>query len=77
MYFGNYVAFDKVPTKEEIDEAREKIVERLCDEIRCLSKEYPEEFFIVKDVSQFPIDKIVMTIGAKLDAPTIQNKEYI
>lgn len=69
--FGNYQAFNIQPTTEQIELAKEKIVNDLCDEVRRLSKEHPEQFFIIKDTSNFPIDNSVLTIGAKLIAPTI------
>lgn len=75
--FGNYEATDRIPSTEEIEKAKERVVEKLCEEIRKLSKEYPEEFFIIHDAADFPfpIGNTVMTIGAKLIAPTIKNKE--
>ena len=72
--FGTFEAFGFKPTAEQLEMSKEKIVNYLCDEIRRLSKEYPEEFFITKETSHFPIDTSVLTIGAKLIAPTISNK---
>lgn len=72
--FGTFEAFCFKATTEQLEMAKEKIVNFLCDEIRRLSKEYPEEFFIIKDTSDFPIDNSVLTIGAKLIAPTISNQ---
>jgi hypothetical protein len=74
MIFGNYVGFDREPSKEEIKRARETVVERLCDEVRRLSEECSDEFFIEKTGSVEGID-LVYTVGAKLDAITILSKE--
>ena len=73
--FGTWEAFVFDPTTEQIEMAKEKIVNWLCDEIRRVSKEYPNEFFIVKDTRHFPLDTSVLTIGAKLIAPTLSIKE--
>ena len=74
MEFGIFQAFAYKPPAELLEAAKEKMVEQLCDEIRRLSKEYPEEFFITKDTSDFPFDNSVLTIGAKVIAPTISQK---
>ena len=73
--FGHYLGFENTPTEEEMEAAKETVVEVLCDAIRRLSRTYPEEFFIIKDTSNFPVGSMVCTVGAKLIAPTIEEKE--
>ena len=73
--FGHYLGFENTPTKEEMEVAKEAVVEALCGEIRRLSNTYPEEFFIIEDTSNFPVGSMVCTVGAKLIAPTIEEKE--
>lgn len=75
MIIGDFCALPFIPTEQEIEKAKDAIVKSLCNAIVRLSKEYPEEFFITKDVSEFPVDNSVLTIGAKLILPTISNKE--
>ena len=75
MIIGDFCGFPFIPPEEEIEKAKDAIVKSLCNEIVRLSKEYPEEFFITKDMSEFPVDNYVLTIGAKLILPTISNKE--
>ena len=61
--FGDYVALHNEHSKEEIKEAREKVVEDLCNAIRRIADECPEDFFIEKDIEG------LHTIGAKLVVP--------
>jgi hypothetical protein len=58
-----------------MEKAKEKILEDICNELRRISKKYPEEFFIIKDTRDFPIDNTAMTIGAKVLIPSATNKE--
>lgn len=74
--FGVYRLFTSEDTKEKIETAKAEMVEELCDEIRRLSKEYPEEFFITKNIRKSPIDEFDLSIGAKLIIPTITNYKY-
>lgn len=73
-YFGTYQAFAFEPTTEQLETAKGVIVEELCNEIRRLSQEHPEEFFITKDTRNSPIDNSVLTIGAKLIVPNMKIK---
>lgn len=74
MLFGICFAFPSEPSPEELELAKEYLVGELCNTVRKLAKEYPEEFFIIKDTRDFPIHNSVKTIAAKLDAPTISEK---
>ena len=57
--FGTFVGLHKEGS-EEIKLAREKVVDGLCCAIRRIARDYPEDFFIEKDIDG------LHTIGAKL-----------
>ena len=74
MMIGSYRGFYCEPSKEELEESKKILVEELCEDIRRIAKEYPEEFFIINDTRDFPIGITGKTIGVKIDVPTVSHK---
>lgn len=73
--FGEYESFCVMPSKEDIYAARRRIVQNLCNEVKRLARECPEEFFVEKEVTGLSfMTPAVYTVGAKLIAPTVRNK---
>ena len=66
--FGCYVELDEPPIEEELRVSKQIVVELLCDEIKRLAKEEPDQFFML--YRNCPEGK--MTLGAKLVAPTVK-----
>lgn len=62
--FGDYVELNKNHTEEELMNAREKVIESVCNEIRRLAKEAPEKVFIEKD-SMLRFD--IKTVACKVE----------
>ena len=66
MLIGDYVKVDKDATAEEIEKAKEKVVESLCNEIHRIAKER-DDFFIIHNVDDGK------TIAAKFELPTVKS----
>ncbi|MBQ3021931.1 MAG: hypothetical protein IJD91_01210 [Clostridia bacterium] len=75
--FSSQVAFVYEPTIEKIEKAKQTVVEDLCNEIRNLANEYPEYFFVINKPIKVLFNKIAYTVGAKLIAPTIDERKII
>lgn len=65
--FGDYVAMDS-ETEIETKMVRKTVVDDLCDEIRRIARDYPEDFFLEKDIDG------IHTIGAKLIVPYMSSE---
>lgn len=64
--FGHFVLIEGTPTEEDIDKAKQEVVEHLCATIRDIAKGR-DDFFIIKNA---PFEKGV-TVAAKFILPTV------
>ena len=72
---GSFEPFYRKPSHEEMEKAKEKVLNDICDGIRTLANENPEEFFIIKEIKDFPVTNAIMSVGAKVFVPSATNKE--
>lgn len=65
---GDYVKIPLIHTAEQLDEAREAVVNGVCEQIRQIAQETPEIVFIEKEFQD--MDKTyIKTVGLKLYIP--------
>lgn len=65
---GYYVKIADNATEDEIQKAKEDVVDVICSEIRRIALE-KEDFFIIKDAS----DGCGKTVAAKFELPTVKS----
>lgn len=70
--YGFAVMKEGEASAEEIEEAKEIILDYLCDCIRNVAKRKPDEFFIIKNPDEMSGKK---TVGAKFILPTVLEDE--
>lgn len=67
---GDWVQINKEHTEEELEKAREEVIEKVCDQLRQLAKDIPDLPFIVKtspEEYETPEDgKDIMTIACRI-----------
>ena len=77
MMYGEFIKVDGEMTEEKLEEAKEILLDKICNGIRKIAKENSEQFFIVKDFSES--DSIFkgdyFTVGCKFELPTISSEE--
>ena len=74
MIGGYYVEIPFKATEEELEKAKDFVVEALCNQIREIAKER-EDFFIIKTGERFPglDNEKVTTVAAKFELPTVKS----
>lgn len=80
--YGECLVCDGKATEEEIEEAKETILNRICECIRDVAKRKPDEFFIIHTPSKNPMKNILTgeinnmsSVGAKFALPTVLDDE--
>ena len=76
---GDWVQINKEHTEEELEKAREEVIEKVCNQLRQLAKDIPDLPFIVKTSPEeydTPEDgNDIMTIGCRIIVVAPSGKE--
>ena len=76
--YGEFLMTEGEANEEEIEMAKEQILDKICESIRYIAKRKPNEFFIIKTPSSMAHENSwgnVTSVGAKFILPTVLDDE--
>ena len=75
--YGMFVRVEGKCTAEQLEDAKETLVNRVCDAIREIAAKN-DDFFIIKDSSSMPIfEEEYTSVACKFFLPTVNDPEEI
>lgn len=74
IMIGDYVCIRGGVSEEALKEAKEDLLNKIFEEIRCIAEQKPDEFFIIKkQMPVGPLGEECNTVACKLILPTVSS----